>query len=553
MQQVDVKSLMESSDFQKASPEAQEMFLSKYSEDFRRATPGARKAFIQKYAKNPQSLEAPIGDPYNDLINSQFIKTRPPEEARRLLSRSPYFAGLKPDKQDEILARLPGPAPSKSPVADELSEGVTSAIKGTFIDLPSTVYHAAKDKPTAEEIGRHRRHPNLFAEPQRGLGLTLDRVLLDPQLAQFKKADEEAQKGHKTEAAGYRGAGLLPLAGPMAAHFGEEIGEGHFYKALGEAGTYALMNVMTKGVTKDVKAYKRMSAAAGGGADSFKEIEPNLVDTARSAGRPNTIGELSDLIRQAGRDLETDFNTLLQPLAKQPRVPIEVASALLKEANSSHLLRTPEGRAMRLYLRQRALDYQRPWTLGELNKQRMDMYNARLENKTSVGQMSAMRDNAEIKANKLIEDSLRDIVYDDLTAHYGSSVNVRLLKKKQSQILDLQDRMEKRVDELADAQAEYDAAGPAEKIGLSISGHAKGATPHVHGIFKALQGGPETAANTQVRRAFPAKLKDLKTKADFKDFAVKQPARGAIKQSVRNLPLAALYEQSNAEQRKKKK
>jgi len=491
---------------------------------------------------------------FQQMISSQFIRQRPPEEARRLLnSRSRYFAGLSFDEQDKILSGLPGPPQANAPIAEGLATGIGKAVKGVAIDLPKSVYHAATDKPTQEEIGRHRRHPVIFAEPQKGIGLTADRLILDPQIKEYGKAKKAAQEGKTSESMGHSIAAGLPGYGPAAAYFGEKLGQGKFAEVVGEAGTQALMSLFTKGITKDIAETKRMSAAAGGGAEDFQVVERDLAQQAGKMGRPTTVGHLLDLVDQTGKKLESDFNIALQPIAGQRRIPNEVAQELLSKANSSHYLKTAEGRQTRALLRQKALDYMRPWSLGELNKQRMDMYNARLEAKTAVGQMNAVRQNAETLANKIIEDKLRDIVYDDIARHYGSSVNVRLLKEKQSRLLDLKDRLEKRVDTLRDAQAEYDASGPAEKLGLSISGHTTGVTPRVHGLFKALKGGPEAAENAQVRKAFPASLKDAVTsKQGAKDFT-RQGVSKTTRVTIRNLPLAALYERSQKQDDKPKK
>lgn len=513
MQQPDIQTVLNSPDFQKSSPEAKEQFLSKYYPDFRKASPDVRRAFVDKVTLHTP----PVPNPSLDVMGR----------------RSMTGPGVKDVSPVKAFAEgaIGEDAPGFFGGSGEAVHGVAT--------MPSQIKHAMTDKPTPEEIARHERHPKMFGQPQRGVGLTIDRLLLDPQLTQFNKAKQAAKQGRTSEAVGYTGAGLVPLVGPAAAHFGEEIGDGEFKKAIGEAGTYAILNSIAGKMTEGVTPSKRLSAATGGGAKDFDVIASNLRRTAEKTGRPVKIGDLENVIKQTGRNLETDFNQLLQPIARNQRIPAEVANKLLQEANSSHLLRTPEGRATRAYLRQKALDYQRPWTLGELNKQRMDLYNSRIENKTAVGQMNAVKASDEVLANKIIEDKLKDIVYDDLTAHYGNQVNVRLLKEKQSRILDLQDRIDKRIEQLADAQAEYDAAGPVEKLGLTISAHVHGPTPHLHGLTKALKGGPEKSSNYQVRRAFPAKLQDIRTPEGRVDLA-KQTARETVRNTVRNMPIAAL-------------
>ena len=163
-------------------------------------------------------------------------------------------------------------------------------------------------------------------------------------------------------------------------------------------------------------------------------------ETARRTGKPKTLADLDSLVKQTGKDLQGDFNRALIPFQKQELMPSQVSDALLKEADRFDD-KTPEGRSAKAYLKRRALDYQKPWTLGELNEKRMKMFDSGLKAKTQIKQYAAKTGNAETLADETIEHALKDIVYDHLEKQYKGAVNFRLLKEKQSRLMDLKDRL----------------------------------------------------------------------------------------------------------------
>lgn len=369
--------------------------------------------------------------------------------------------------------------------------------------LPMAVEEAATTPPTEYEKGRHLRHPFVFAEPQKGVGLTLDRLFFDPQFREASKAKQAFKEGKTSEAIGHGGAAILPGVGPYAAGIGEQVGKGEWAEALGEQGVYALTGLLTKkALPSGVKPFQRLSAAAGGGTKEFEATMGDLARTAKETGfrkiKNPMVSDLRELVKKTGMDSETFFNQAVQPFNGDQIMPTDVARDLLKEANKFDI-HTPEGRAARLYLRQRAIDYQHPWTFGDLNQKRMKMFDSVLEGKTDVKQMGAVRSNVEKLADKTIENSLRDTVYDYAASKYKGKIDFRALKEKQARLLDLNDRLEKRVQQIADQESEYKAAGPLKKAGLYIRGHMTGVTPAMH---PKLSGSPEKAASKQIKKAF---------------------------------------------------
>lgn len=400
-----------------------------------------------------------------------------------------------PDTGEDVLKRRQLVKGDNKGILSHAASGILTGVENVAA-TPGAVKHAVTDMPTDYEKGRHLRHPLLFSEPSRGVGLTLDRLFFDPNFEQAGKAHAAFQEGSTREGLARTGFALLP-GGPVAAHFAEQADKNGWTEALGEQAVYALTGLAIKHMTKGVEPYKRLSAASGGGAKEFESVMGDLAASAKKYGKPKTVNELYELVKKTGRDMETDFNQALQPIASQQVIPADVARNLLQEADKFDR-HTPEGRAARLYLRQRALDYQHPWTLGDLNQKRMKMLDATLEAKTQVKQMGAVRNNVETLADKTIEDSLREIVYGEMDKRYKGA-NFKGLKEKQAKLLDLNHRLQDRVSDIADKQAAYETAGPLKRMGFYVRGHASGLTPAVHPKF---EGSPEKAAGKQIKKAF---------------------------------------------------
>src|ERR1700760_697355 len=104
-----------------------------------------------------------------------------------------------------------------------------------------------------------------------------------------------------------------------------------------------------------------------------------------------------------------------------------------------------------------------------------------------------------LSADETIEHALKDIVYDHLEKQYKGAVNFRLLKEKQSRLMDLKDRLELQVEKGADDQAKKESAGPIKRAGLYVRAHATGVSPALH---PNLEGLPEKAAGKQIKKAF---------------------------------------------------
>jgi hypothetical protein len=124
------------------------------------------------------------------------------------------------------------------------------------------------------------------------------KALVGAQADQFRKAGEAYQQGRLSEAAGYAGAGVLPLVGPWAAGIGEQAGAGDIAGAAGAlTGGLAGPAVLKAGAKAATAGAKRAGAAlatkpapAVAEAVEFGMRRGVPVDAATATGNPAVRG-----------------------------------------------------------------------------------------------------------------------------------------------------------------------------------------------------------------------------------------------------------------------
>ena len=142
--------------------------------------------------------------------------------------------------------------------------------------------------------------------------------LVGAQLEQLKKAYEAQQEGRGTEALGHTAAGILPMAGPMAANIGEALGEGNVAGAAGQATLAAapfMLGKAGRGVAATGRAVSRGAAGAGGALDTLTAFaEHPLAELIPGSGK----------IRLARHGIKAGaplINFLLRLKSEAPSVP----------------------------------------------------------------------------------------------------------------------------------------------------------------------------------------------------------------------------------------
>lgn len=316
---------------------------------------------------------------------------------------------------------------------------------------------------------------------------------------------------------------LAPVGGNVVQNAGEDAGakfdpihgefsmdnpSGFAGDALGVTALTAL-SMMGGKPTQKTQVNKLSSAiGASGGKVNYPEALrtalPELNSAAASLGKPvETLGDLQQVVKEGFRQTENEYNTALHPIAAQPVMATPIADLIRAEATKLSPKNTAEAR-MRNMLLNRAVEYDQPWTYGELNQQRMNA-NGRLrafEGQAQSAQQASLRTKVDVMVDKAIADGSRDLVYDKLQSHYGK--DFAALKGRQAAMTTIADRLNDQVNALSNASSVQAGTPPLTRLGGSGYMHP-GSAPGVS--FHRLQNllpfiDPEGAANSATKAAF---------------------------------------------------
>jgi hypothetical protein len=298
---------------------------------------------------------------------------------------------------------------------------------------------------------------------------------------------------------------LAPVGGTGVENFGEDVAHGNTSGAVGDALGTLVNGLMLKGKSapSDTNTASKLGYVAGGAGNDIRAVLPDIKATVGDKG-VSTIGELKDAVQTTTTRLDQQFNRALAG-AKGQVSTHPIADSLRAKARA--MPPSTDGVSMANQLNAAASQYERAWTLPELNAERM-MRNGFLDsfyNKSGSSQMGAMRADAGAIIDKTIADSARDVLYDEL-ARQNPGQDFQSLKLKQGHLIDVMDQLNKRVESLQTAQDAFQGAPLLEKPGLSASVHPGGLTPRVHlgSFIESVAGrGPLDKVNTAVSSALP--------------------------------------------------
>jgi hypothetical protein len=279
--------------------------------------------------------------------------------------------------------------------------------------------------------------------------------------------------------------------------------EGKYREALG-AGTFDALSLLVGGRTgrepSPTKAINKLAYATG--AESIRPLEhllPDIEKTVAKVGKPKTVGGLQIVIKDVMDGYEQQFNQGLAT-TKGHINTVPIADAL--EAKARTLPPTTEGQQIAAQLRNAATEYRKPWTAQELNSERM-FRNANAQafyKKAGAGQMAALRADADSMIDKIVADSARDVLYDEMERQHPG-VGFRELKQKQSSVLDMYDKFRDHIERLEASQARAKGAPLSDKFKISaVVNPTGGIHPRMHQPL--LQGKVLNKANAAVRKAF---------------------------------------------------
>jgi hypothetical protein len=376
----------------------------------------------------------------------------------------------------------------------------------------SGLYHTVVDPPGTQfekDVARGGGQPAV-AVVRAGKGI------VEGEKTAFKQSVEQNRRAEADTSLIGKGLGMArsavtaasmadPFATGPVTNINKLEDEGRNREAIG-AGTFDALSLLAGGRTGRTPSTEATvnKLARSTGADSLQPLRhvlPDLKETISKVGEPQTIGQLKGVVQDTLTRLDQKFNTALAG-SKTTLVPVDIAYALEQKARS--LPPTAEGQSIAQQLRSAAVEYQKPWTLSELNSERM-FRNANAQafyNKSDLRQMASMRANADNMIDKIVADSSRDVLYDEMEKQFPGQ-GFRELKQKQSSLLKVNDNMDKYIDQMEVAQALRDSKNWREKVTTTTSASPGGIVPRLHGLTDLIPGGgPLKNANRAVKTTF---------------------------------------------------
>jgi hypothetical protein len=263
-----------------------------------------------------------------------------------------------------------------------------------------------------------------------------------------------------------------------------------------------------KGTPSESARVKKLGFATGSSSGTVSALEhvlPEIDETVKRGGiapKDMTVGQFADAVQGSLTRLDQRFNTALQPIAAQQVAAHPIANALLAKAAEL----PPTAIAEKAALADAATQYQRPWTIRDLNAERMyrGSRNEAFYKKAEPGQMHAMRSDADTMIDKIVEEKSKEMVYSAMDRAYPGQ-DFTALKRRQSSLIDLKKQLTKHVEDLKDAEAMKQGQPAFVDPGLSASVYSGGVTPRVHMgsmIGRVLGRGPMEAADIATRSAY---------------------------------------------------
>jgi hypothetical protein len=421
--------------------------------------------------------------------------------------QSRALAGMSPDAKRWLLLgvkALRSTEPASTPQKEDrgILAGVTENIVGTAKGIKGLFAPATEDDPpTGEKIRETYRQGGRQAKEQFQSGVKAIR------------AGSPVEGGLQVTRAGVTAASLAdPFAAGSVVNLNQMQDEGRYREALGTAAFDVLTLWAGKkvgGKPSTATKINKLTSAIGETGETVKNLErvlPEIEQTAKRMGKPGTIGAFADNVRSSLSRLQSEFDAAFnQVKSRRAYTPVikNHIDRIVRE--NPNLMQTPEGRAEVASLRRIQRQYDRPWTLEDMNlersrlrKQIRSLYDAK-----PTDAAAKMKLDAELRAKKVVADSFSETVNDHLAHVTGKDrFYWDVLRQKQESFMDLNDHLDSQVEKLRDKQA----AKAGKTIGERLKPHAYASAggPRVHVPFgEAVPSeGASDLANRKVRQAF---------------------------------------------------
>lgn len=255
----------------------------------------------------------------------------------------------------------------------------------------------------------------------------------------------------------------------------------------------------------------RLSTAVGAGAEEHLALEKGMsriVPEAKSAGVHN-LQEFGKVVKDAHTKVNAEFERGFAPIRQQRLVPMDI-SRKVRDLITPDMQQTAEGRATIHKIKAAATEYEKDWSLDQLNERRKNV-DKKLSSHYQKASMGQYADPIEAEIGEAERQGAADIVYKKW-GQANPGKDARLMKQQHGALWKLDDAIngdKGAVNKMKAGQGEYRAEGG--KLGRlrgGVSVSQKG-MPHGYlaGVADALfHGGPMDKANVLTRKAFNPSL-----------------------------------------------
>lgn len=273
------------------------------------------------------------------------------------------IASLTPAQQHQLLTVIQS---GDSGLAPEMADMLTKALSPTAKPAPPGGPVERFAAPIGQAIEGIAGLPEAAAGAVANPIAAGETMLVEPSMAQARKAGQALDQGRYVEAAGHAAA-TLPVVGPIAASIGEALGEGNVAGALGQsvvaAAPFAKAAIRPTGISaalmrraaaRELDVMRPRTAAVAGAEGVVEDVLLGVPGSRHTPGGLG-VGNLDELARRAkaraksaGKDIEA-----LQS-DPTPVDPSEVSAGLRAEAD--RLTTTPPPRKVFEEVRSPVLD-----------------------------------------------------------------------------------------------------------------------------------------------------------------------------------------------------
>ncbi|MHB1952132.1 MAG: hypothetical protein ACYCOU_00165 [Sulfobacillus sp.] len=300
--------------------------------------------------------------------------------------------------------------------------------------------------------------------------------------AQGNPNDEALKEGAKQAAleAGGRisGAAVGKVLSPLARKVAPMLE--------GAAEKYPILKEMLPEVNKSSKkAVDYLTAASG--PEGHAPIAATIADIEKGMQslptNKRTVGTFLEAVNAAKDSMNKESGEAMFRIANKETIPQPVIERLEKLI-TPNMQKTAQGREEAAAIKRAITEFQKPWTYGELDAERMTS-RARLHSfhaQESVAQYAKQKASRNVAIDNAIEQGLKDTIYSEMDRASGKQAGYFAnLKGRQSNLIQLESILNKRVEDLAGKTSVVKGSPRFSTENLSVSMHA-GGTPRL-GVY----------------------------------------------------------------------